>query len=89
MTKGEKADKIILQYQSLNRNLTAKKMFQAIPKKALVKLIKLLEAVKKQGATEPNFCRVCKSLHNNGNWNYNFRMKMLDRAEQTLAGIWR
>ena len=86
MSNGKLADKIILDYCC--SDMTAKEMFCSIPEKVLVRLIKLLEAVRKEGAIGPNSCSKCGHVHNDGNWYYNYRMLMLDRAKQTLAGVW-
>jgi len=84
---GKKADSIIFTY--LRPNLTAEELFKSIPKKILLTLISFLEKVKSRGVIEPNVCNACKHLHNNGIWDYKRRMLMLDRAKQTLNGIWK
>lgn len=84
---GCEADRIV--NDSFKLHLNAQEAFKSIPRTALKVLIGLLEQLREFGPLGKNTCQACGHHHGNANWKFNHRMLMLDRAKQTLAGIWK
>jgi len=83
---GRAADEILL--DAIRPDKTAAQIFAAIPREELLKLIRLLEAVRAEGVVEDNACSACGHAHRSGTYDFDRRMLMLERAEQTRDGRW-